>query len=161
MKSVARYITSIEKSITKSSLVKKLSSRTKKMRLPGFQGESLFDVSRFFISQVRKVALNDRARSIAFSFLTAIPAATIFICTLIPLLPIARKIERQLDLLTKDITSARMSFSVRLSPRASPSSRTMSSTISSRLRVGSGAVEMACSMLRPCCIGQLEASRTR
>jgi len=104
MKSVARYITSIEKSITKSSLVKKLSSRTKKMRLPGFQGESLFDVSRFFIRQVRKVGLNDRARSIAFSFLTAIPAATIFICTLIPLLPIARKIERQLDLLTKDIT---------------------------------------------------------
>ncbi|MFI5154846.1 MAG: YihY/virulence factor BrkB family protein [Chitinophagales bacterium] len=104
MKSVAGYITKIEKSFTRSSFFKKLSAKTKKMRLPGFQGESLFDVTRFFISQVRKVGLNDRARSIAFSFLTAIPAATIFICTLIPLLPMSRKIEQQLILLTKDIT---------------------------------------------------------
>jgi membrane protein len=50
------------------------------------------------------VGLNDRARSIAFSFLSAIPAATIFICTLIPYLPVSKQIERQLLLLTRDIT---------------------------------------------------------
>jgi membrane protein len=48
--------------------------------------------------------LNDRARSIAFSFLMAIPAATIFLCTLIPYMPVSKKLTRQLLLLTKEIT---------------------------------------------------------
>ncbi len=39
---------------------------------------------------MKKVGLNDRARSISFSFLTAIPAAAIFICTLIPYLPVGQ-----------------------------------------------------------------------
>ncbi|HMH33768.1 MAG TPA: YihY/virulence factor BrkB family protein [Puia sp.] len=95
----------IEKKIKGSSPIRYLSAKSKKIRLPGFQGVPLYDVMKFFLDQVRKVGLNDRARSIAFSFLTAIPAATIFICTLVPLFPISRKIEKQLGLLTKDITS--------------------------------------------------------
>ncbi len=58
----------------------------------------------FFKNQVQKVGLNDRARSIAFSFLMAIPAATIFLCTLIPYLPVSKKLTSQLLLLTKEIT---------------------------------------------------------
>jgi membrane protein len=81
-----------------------LEKKSKKIILPGFQGVSLFDVTVFFFSQVKKVGLNDRARSIAFSFLTAIPAAMIFICTLIPYLPIAGQIKKQLQYITKDIT---------------------------------------------------------
>lgn len=79
-------------------------TRSKKIVLPGFQRISLYEVSAFFSSQVRKVGLNDRARSIAFSFLTAIPAATIFICTLIPYLPISHEIKHQLLLTTRDLT---------------------------------------------------------
>ena len=98
------WISKIEKLVLNSVLVRFLSAKSKKIFLPGFQGVPLYDVWRFFLEQVRKVGLNDRARSISFSFLTAIPAATIFMCTLIPLLPVSKKIEHQLILLTRDLT---------------------------------------------------------
>jgi len=81
-----------------------LEAKSKRIILPGFQRVPLYDVFKFFVSQINKVGLNDRARSISFSFLTAIPAATIFICTLIPYLPISKQIERQLLFVTRDIT---------------------------------------------------------
>lgn len=94
----------IERKVYESAPFRFLAAKSKKIILPGFQGVPLFEVVSFFSSQVKKVGLNDRARSIAFSFLTAIPAAMIFICTLIPYLPVSHQIERQLLLLTKDVT---------------------------------------------------------
>ena len=94
----------LERKIYESPPFRFLEARSKKIVLPGFQGKPLFDVAQFFFSQVKKVGLNDRARSIAFSFLTAIPAAMIFICTVIPYLPVSQQIERQLLFLTRDIT---------------------------------------------------------
>jgi membrane protein len=58
------------------------------------------------------VGLNDRARSIAFSFLMAVPAATIFLCTLIPYLPVSKKLTFQLLQLTKEITPNQNTFSL-------------------------------------------------
>lgn len=81
-----------------------LSTRAKRLFPPGFEGISLYDVIVFFRSQVQKVGLNDRARSIAFSFLMSIPATTIFICTLIPYLPVSTKLTAQLLNLTRSIT---------------------------------------------------------
>ena len=97
-------MTRIERIIRNNSLYVFISNRARKIYPPGFEGVSLYDVVVFFNSQVKKVGLNDRARSIAFSFLMAIPAATIFICTLIPYLPVSKKITRQLLLLTREIT---------------------------------------------------------
>src|SRR6187402_523577 len=94
----------LERKFYASRFWKWVEARSKKIILPGFQGTPLYDVAVFFNGQVKKVGLNDRARSIAFSFLTAIPAATIFICTLIPYLPIAQQIKVQLLFLTRDIT---------------------------------------------------------
>ena len=94
----------LERKVYASAPFRFLEARSKKIVLPGFQGASLFEVIRFFSNQIKKVGLNDRARSIAFSFLTAIPAAMIFVCTLIPYLPVSHQIERQLLLVTKDIT---------------------------------------------------------
>ncbi|HXB92006.1 MAG TPA: YihY/virulence factor BrkB family protein [Puia sp.] len=94
----------IERKIYESNFFRWLEARSRKIILPGFQGTPLFEITRFFAHQVKKVGLIDRARSIAFSFLTAIPAATIFICTLIPYLPVSQQIERQLLLITHDIT---------------------------------------------------------
>ena len=94
----------IERKVYESAPFRFLAAKSKKIILPGFQGVPLFEVVSFFSSQVKKVGLNDRARSNAFSFLTAIPAAMIFICTLIPYLPVSHQIERQLLLLTKDVT---------------------------------------------------------
>jgi membrane protein len=81
-----------------------MEEKSKKIVLPGLQRVPLYDVVKFFLNQVKKVGLNDRARSISFSFLTAIPAATIFLCTLVPYLPVSEKISRQLLLITKDVT---------------------------------------------------------
>src|SRR5450432_4611192 len=97
-------MTVIDKFIKSSFLYRYASSKSKSLFLPGFQGLPLYDVVVFFKSQVQKVGLNDRARSIAFSFLMAIPAATIFLCTLIPYLPVSKKLTSQLLLLTKEVT---------------------------------------------------------
>jgi membrane protein len=94
----------LDKFIKSSSPYRYASFRSKSVFLPGFQGLPLYDVIVFFKSQVQKVGLNDRARSIAFSFLMAIPAATIFLCTLIPYLPVSKKLTSQLLLLTKEVT---------------------------------------------------------
>lgn len=94
----------LERKIYNSAPLRFLEAWSKKIVLPGFRGKPLFDVATFFFSQIKKVGLNDRARSIAFSFLTAIPAATIFICTVVPYLPVSQQIEKQLLYLTRDIT---------------------------------------------------------
>ncbi len=97
-------MTKLERKIYNSAPFRFLGKKTRKIILPGFQGLSLFEVMSFFSNQVKKVGLIDRARSIAFSFLIAMPAATIFICTLVPYLPVAQQIKHQLLLLTQDIT---------------------------------------------------------
>lgn len=79
-------------------------NKTKKIILPGFGGVPLYDVIKFFISQMNKVGLNDRAAAISFNFLMAIPAATIFLCTLIPYMPISREITIELLDITKSVT---------------------------------------------------------
>lgn len=94
----------LERKLYNSAPVQWVQEKSKKIILPGFEGIPLYEVGAFFNGQVKKVGLNDRARSIAFSFLTAIPAATIFICTLIPYMPIAQQIKRQLLYLAKDVT---------------------------------------------------------
>jgi membrane protein len=94
----------LERKIYRSRPFRFLETRSRKLSLPGLDGISLHEIIIFFVGQVKKVGLIDRARSIAFSFLIAIPAATIFICTLIPYMPVHKKILQQLLLLTKDVT---------------------------------------------------------
>lgn len=55
------------------------------------------------MGQVRKVGLNQRAEAVSFNLLMAIPAATIFLCTLIPYLPASRNITEELLYLTRDV----------------------------------------------------------
>jgi membrane protein len=96
-------MTKLERIILNTSVVQFLSNKSKKIVLPGFDGVPLYDVIIFFLSQVRKVGLNERAEAVAFNFLLAIPAATIFLCTLIPYMPVSKQITDELLLLTKDI----------------------------------------------------------
>jgi membrane protein len=97
-------MTSIDKLIKSSSPYRYISLKSKSIYLPGFSGLALYEVVVFFKSQIQKEGLNERARAIAFSFLMAIPAATIFLCTLIPYLPVSKKLASQLLVLTKEIT---------------------------------------------------------
>lgn len=102
----------LEATIKNSTPVRVLRSWSKKITLPGFGGVPLYDVIIFFISQMNKVGLNDRAASISFNFLMAIPAATIFLCTLIPYMPISKEITIQLLDLTKSIAPNENTYTV-------------------------------------------------
>lgn len=94
----------LERIIRDSLPIRFVINKSKKISLPGFEGLPLFDVVSFFIQQVQKVGLNDRAAAISFNLLMAIPASTIFLCTLIPYMPFSRQISSQLLLLARDLT---------------------------------------------------------
>jgi membrane protein len=86
----------LETFIVNTPVAKYIRAQSKKIILPGFEGAPMYDVVLFFIAKMKKVGLNDRAASISFNFLMAIPAATIFLCTLIPYMPISREITIEL-----------------------------------------------------------------
>ena len=97
-------MTKLERIILETTPMQALVKWSQHVKLPGFHGLPLYDVVVFFIKQMRKVGLNERASAISFNFLMAIPAATIFLCTLLPYLPISAQITDQLLTLTEDIT---------------------------------------------------------
>ncbi|MEP6466115.1 MAG: YihY/virulence factor BrkB family protein [Parafilimonas sp.] len=73
-----------------------LTRKSKTIILPGFHGLCLFDVIKYFVGQVNRLGLRDRASAIAFNFIMAIPAAAIFLFTLIPYFPIAKNMQDEL-----------------------------------------------------------------
>jgi membrane protein len=77
--------------------------QSQKIRLPGFQGIPLYDVLKFFFKQIRKVGITERAAAISFNCVMAIPPIIIFLCTLIPYLPISSEFIRQLHGLIRDV----------------------------------------------------------
>ncbi len=103
-------MTRLERIVLNLLPVKILIRKSQHVILPGFQGLPLYDVMVFFIRQVKKVGLSERASSIAFNFLMAIPAAVIFLCTLLPYMPVSKEITPQLLLLANDLIRDRTSF---------------------------------------------------
>ncbi|MEI2737604.1 MAG: YihY/virulence factor BrkB family protein [Chitinophagaceae bacterium] len=77
--------------------------KSKETLLPGFRGIPLYDVVKFFIGQVKTVGMTERASSIAFNFVMAIPPAIIFLFTLIPFLPITEKFQEEIFGLIQDV----------------------------------------------------------
>ncbi len=100
----------LERFIWNSLPVKILVRKSQHIILPGFQGLPLYDVVFFFVEQIKKVGLSERASSIAFNFLMAIPAAVIFLCTLLPYMPISKEITAQLLVLANDFIRDRNTF---------------------------------------------------
>jgi membrane protein len=96
-------ITTIKRTIVTSAPVSFIVRRSKKITLWGFQGISLYDVSRFFFEQARKTGFTERASAIAFNFVMAIPPAIIFLFTLIPFLPISEEFIDQLFELIQEV----------------------------------------------------------
>ncbi len=78
--------------------------KSKTLRIPGFQGLPLFDVVVFFFKQINKVGLNERAAAISFNLIMALPAALLFLFSLIPYFPDSMHIDKQILSLFKDIT---------------------------------------------------------
>lgn len=94
----------IERIILHSRPITALRERSKKIYLPGFQGLHLYEVYRFFIDQIRREGLNVRAAAISFNIIMAIPAASLFLFTLVPYIPAAKNIHTELLKVILDIT---------------------------------------------------------
>jgi membrane protein len=93
----------IKSNIVSSPPARVIVHRSKTTSLPGFRGIPVFDVVNFFFRQVRTVGMTERAASIAFKFVMALPPAIIFLFTLIPFLPISKQFERELYGLIRDV----------------------------------------------------------
>ena len=102
-------LTQLRRKFITSFPVKFVIRKSKKIILPGFNGIPLFDVVRFFFIQIQKSSLNERAASIAFNLLVAIPPACIFLFTLIPYLPI-KEFMPQLYELIRDIIPGKQNY---------------------------------------------------
>ncbi len=95
--------TNIRQRVASTFPVNWLIRQSQKIRLPGFQGIPLYDVLKFFFRQIRKVGLTERAAAISFNCVMAIPPIIIFLCTLIPYLPISNEFIHQLHGLIRDV----------------------------------------------------------
>ncbi|HSK12027.1 MAG TPA: YihY/virulence factor BrkB family protein [Phnomibacter sp.] len=93
----------IERMILRLPVVAFILKKSKQLVLPGFQGMPLYDVLDFFFQQVKKIGFSERAAAISFNILVALPAALIFLCTLVPYLPQTIHFEEQLLGAVRDI----------------------------------------------------------
>jgi membrane protein len=87
------FLTRIKNNLATTRPATFIVRKSKSSSLPGFRGIPLFDVVKFFFAQVKTVGMTERASSIAFNFVMAIPPAMIFMFTLIPYLPISKDFE--------------------------------------------------------------------
>jgi membrane protein len=97
-------LTKVERILNNSKPVTFIREKSKRISVPGFQGLPLYYVYRFFINQINKEGLNVRAAAISFNFLMAVPAACLFLCTLIPFLPISHQFFGELIKVVTDLT---------------------------------------------------------
>lgn len=78
----------IEDKIDKIPIVNLVIRFIKKIKIPGLEGLSLYDILEMYIIGIVKGALTSRAGGIAFSFFMALFPFLLFILTLIPFVPI-------------------------------------------------------------------------
>lgn len=102
----------LERIIVDSKPVTFLVNKSKKMILPGFEGLPLFDVIRFFFKQTQQIGLNERAASIAFNFLMAVPPFFIFVFTLLSNIPGSKKLYKEILIIVKTITPDQSTYRV-------------------------------------------------
>jgi len=89
----------IEDKLSKIPVINILVKFLKQIKLPGFEGLSIYDLFELYILGIVKGALTTRASAIAFSFFTAIFPFLLFVIILIPYVPIANFQTEFLDFL--------------------------------------------------------------
>ncbi|MDP3394188.1 YihY/virulence factor BrkB family protein [Sediminibacterium sp.] len=78
--------------------------KSKALYIPGFQGIPFYDVVVFFIKQVNKIGLNERAAAISFNLIMALPATILFLFSILPYFPEFLNIKQQMLGLFEDIS---------------------------------------------------------
>lgn len=97
-------MTNLERKILNLAPVSFIIRKSKDISLPGFQKLPLYDVVLFFIKQVNKVGLNERAAAISYNLFMALPAGLLFLLSIIPYFPSKLKLKEQILLLFKDLS---------------------------------------------------------
>lgn len=97
-------MTKLERILVTLPPVAFLIRKSKTLLIPGFQGLPLYDVVRFFFRQINRVGLNERAAAISFNFIMAMPAALLFLFSLVPYFPASARFEWEIMKLFKDIS---------------------------------------------------------
>jgi len=97
-------VTRLERIILRFPPVAFTIRKSKKWVIPGFRGLPVYDVVNFFLKQINKVGLNERAAAISFNLIMAVPAGILFLFSLIPLFPKPDSLRREILNLFKDIT---------------------------------------------------------
>lgn len=78
----------IEEKLSKIPLINQLVVFLKKIKLPGLEGLSLYDLLELYITGIFKGTLAERASAISFSFFSALFPFILFIIILIPYVPV-------------------------------------------------------------------------
>jgi membrane protein len=97
------FLKKIPHAFTRSRPVSALVAWSKRRSMPGFHGIPLYDVLNFLVKQIRTIGIRERAASIAFNFVMALPPSIMFLFTLLPLLPVARDLERSIFGMIRDV----------------------------------------------------------
>ncbi len=77
----------VEEKLEKIPVINWIVRFLKQIRLPGFEGLSIYDLLEMYVLGIAKGALTTRASAIAFSFFTAIFPFLLFVIILIPYVP--------------------------------------------------------------------------
>ncbi|WP_336514014.1 YihY/virulence factor BrkB family protein [Pollutibacter soli] len=102
----------LQRIILNSLPVRFVIRKSKKMILPGFEGIPLYDVGKFFFQQTQQIGLNDRAASISFNFLLAVPPLCIFIFTMLANLPWSQKLYIEANDLIRQISPDESTYTI-------------------------------------------------
>ena len=96
-------MTKLERMILRSKPIAFIAHKSKKVYLPGHEDLHLYDVTKFFLKQIDKLGINERASAISFNLIMALPAAILFLFSIIPYLPQSEDLQVQVLSLFKDI----------------------------------------------------------
>jgi len=78
----------IRKKVGRSFWARKIKSVSQRIMLPGFEGLALYDLVSFFVKGLIRGAMEQRAKSLAFSFMLALFPTILFFFTIIPYIPV-------------------------------------------------------------------------
>ncbi len=97
-------MTRLERMILRSAPVVFLLRKSQSWVLPGFRGLPLYDVGNYFLKQLKKIGLYERAAAISFNLIMALPAGILFLFSLIPLFPNSKSFRKEIMNLFRDIS---------------------------------------------------------
>lgn len=81
-------MTRLQRLLSRSAPVRLAIRTADRIRLPGFEGLSLYQIGKFFFRQIGNVKLSERVAAVTYNLLMAIPPTMLFLFSLVPYLPL-------------------------------------------------------------------------